>query len=291
MQWVAHGNDKSGEAVSSHFDIVIVSTPPAHLKSINFLPLNITSSYIESTTRHSSSRSLATFLDQAEKVTYSQRFAVGFSYPISAKRLMADVGWSFKYIYTDPVIRYICIQNGKEHRLDTPGLAHDHLTSASDQDSSAIVVHTTIEFATELSASGKASDTDYVRTVVIEALNRLIPGMSSPTASHVVYWNPSQAQNPLSSWGSSFAVFQRKTADTLSEAEICQGLTTDTACASRPTTATSDSLAPAVSRNEYQGFPALVFVGDYLSGSFFRNCVSSAYSAAQYISRVIAPER
>ena len=78
---------------------------------------------------------------------YCLRFAFGVTFPIAAWEAMESVGWSFKYIYTDPVIRYICIQNRKQDK------SISHL-NPSNTEHLTLLVHTSITFIDDMVHEG-----------------------------------------------------------------------------------------------------------------------------------------
>ena len=68
-------------------------------------------------------------------------------YPATAWRMIETLGieWSFKYIYSDTVIRYITIQNRKQKRDSSSSTA-----LVNPEEPLPLVVHTSITFVDDL---------------------------------------------------------------------------------------------------------------------------------------------
>ena len=171
---------------------------------------------------------------------------------------------------------------------------------------------------------GKLEDKSYVKRLILDAINRIIPGLPEPSDSRMVYWDDSQVITPLKQqqqhetpWDKTFAIFFPNKSIVTESLGSCHVSTTkptepdivvkaaegdmvgaeETMLHGRSLSSIDGTDGAAIDtgvgsmsndsneilQNCGRKQPSLVFVGDYFAGSFFRNCVMSAYDAAQKV--------
>ena len=107
-------------------------------------------------------------------VKYSSRYALGLFYDTSTICLATH--WTAKY-FDDPVIRFACWDNLKRGYPDSDGRT--------------LLIHTTVPFGLEHLEEEK----DEVQSMILESLERLIPGLPPSSHSHIIRWRYSQVHN------------------------------------------------------------------------------------------------
>ncbi|XP_041939454.1 renalase isoform X2 [Alosa sapidissima] len=110
--------------------------------------------------------------EQLEAVSYSSRYALGLFYP---PHTSIPVPWAAKYISGSPCIRFIAIDNKKRN------------TESSDCGPS-MVVHTSVPFGVEHLEEEK----ERVQPLIMDELQRLMPGLPQPASSKCQKWRYSQ---------------------------------------------------------------------------------------------------
>lgn len=143
----------------SEFDAVVLTMPAPQLLEIK--------GYVQSSLDPKLRNDLGA-------VKYSSRYALGLFYDTS---LLSDrvfrTHWTAKY-FDDPVIRFVCWDNLKRGYTDIDGRT--------------LLVHTTVPFGLEHLEEEK----DQVRSLILQSLERLIPGLPPATHSQMVRWRYSQ---------------------------------------------------------------------------------------------------
>uniref|UniRef100_A0A3P8XE99 Amine oxidase domain-containing protein n=1 Tax=Esox lucius TaxID=8010 RepID=A0A3P8XE99_ESOLU len=108
-----------------------------------------------------------------EAVSYSSRYALGLFYKAQAH---IHVPWAAKYISNNPCIRFIAIDN-KKRNLE------------SSECGPSIVVHTSVPFAMK----HLEETNQQVEAIILEELNKLLPGLPQPDSIKCQKWRYSQA--------------------------------------------------------------------------------------------------
>ncbi|XP_062331169.1 renalase isoform X1 [Osmerus eperlanus] len=107
-----------------------------------------------------------------EGVSYSSRYALGLFY---APQAHIHVPWAARYVSNSPCIRFIAIDD-KKRSAESP----DHGPS--------MVVHTSVPFGVR----HLERDKEEVEPVILEELNRLLPGLPQPISVKCQKWRYSQ---------------------------------------------------------------------------------------------------
>ncbi|XP_046889056.1 renalase isoform X3 [Hypomesus transpacificus] len=107
-----------------------------------------------------------------EGVSYSSRYALGLFY---APQAHIHVPWAARYVSNSPCIRFIAIDD-KKRSAESP----DHGPS--------MVVHTSVPFGMR----HLEQDKEEVEPVILEELNRLLPGLPQPISVKCQKWRYSQ---------------------------------------------------------------------------------------------------
>lgn len=114
---------------------------------------------------------------QLEEVSYSSRYALGLFY---APQAHIDVPWAAKYVSNNPCIRFIAIDD-KKRSTESP----DHGPS--------MVVHTSVPFGMR----HLEQDKEEVEPLILEELNKLLPGLPQPTSVKCQKWRYSQVSTAM----------------------------------------------------------------------------------------------
>ncbi|KAM4623696.1 renalase isoform 2-T2 [Polymixia lowei] len=110
--------------------------------------------------------------EQLETVSYSSRYALGLFYPPSAQ---IDVPWAVNYVANNPCICYVAIDDRKRHK-ESPGCGPS------------MVVHTSVPFGLK----HLEQDKEVVQPIILEELNKLLPGLPQPASIKCHKWRYSQ---------------------------------------------------------------------------------------------------
>ncbi|KAJ7987745.1 hypothetical protein DPEC_G00329680 [Dallia pectoralis] len=114
---------------------------------------------------------------QLEAVSYSSRYALGLFYQAGAH---IHVPWAAKYIADNPCIRFIAIDN-KKRNLEP------------SECGPSIVVHTSVPFGMK----HLEEDKDQVGPIILEELNKLLPGLPEPHSIKCQKWRYSQVTSAV----------------------------------------------------------------------------------------------
>ncbi|CAB1311898.1 unnamed protein product, partial [Coregonus sp. 'balchen'] len=109
---------------------------------------------------------------QLEAVSYTSRYALGLFYEAQAH---IDVPWAAKYISNNPCIRFIAIDD-KKRNLESPECG------------TSMVVHTSVPFGIKHLEEAK----EQVEPLILEELNKLLPGLPQPDSIKCQKWRYSQ---------------------------------------------------------------------------------------------------
>ncbi|XP_028651262.1 renalase isoform X2 [Erpetoichthys calabaricus] len=149
-------------SILEYFDAVVLTMPVPQILHLqgNFLQL----------------------IDETQKLkleagSYSSRYALGLFYKAGVQ---IDVPWAVKYITNNPCIRFISIDN-KKRNLD--------LSSAEP----AVVVHTSVSFGAEHLEKAKED----VEPLILEELEKVLPGLPKPSSTKCQKWRYSQVTQPV----------------------------------------------------------------------------------------------
>ncbi|XP_012989382.1 renalase isoform X2 [Esox lucius] len=112
-----------------------------------------------------------------EAVSYSSRYALGLFYKAQAH---IHVPWAAKYISNNPCIRFIAIDN-KKRNLE------------SSECGPSIVVHTSVPFAMK----HLEETNQQVEAIILEELNKLLPGLPQPDSIKCQKWRYSQVTSSV----------------------------------------------------------------------------------------------
>ncbi|XP_056153513.1 renalase isoform X2 [Lampris incognitus] len=107
-----------------------------------------------------------------ETVSYSSRYALGLFYPPAAH---IDVPWAVNYVANNACIRYIAIDDRKRSR-ESPDCGPS------------MVVHTSVPFGLQ----HLEQDKEAVQPLILEELNKLLPGLPQPRSVKCHKWRYSQ---------------------------------------------------------------------------------------------------
>ncbi|XP_047464367.1 renalase isoform X2 [Mugil cephalus] len=114
---------------------------------------------------------------QLDTVLYSSRFAVALFY---SPDVVFSFSWAAKYVNDSRCIRYIAVDNRKRH-ADAPGVGPS------------LVVHTSVPFGLE----HLERDKEDVQPLVLQELDRLLPGLPQPISIKFQKWRYSQVQTSV----------------------------------------------------------------------------------------------
>lgn len=119
--------------------------------------------------------------NKLEGVSYSSRYALAAWYD-SNVTLSSDVGWSAKYFYEDPCLRYIAIdpkKRGVQNQVD----------------GTVIVVHTSVPFGLK----HLENDVEEVKQMIMKSLNERVPELKGvkPVNIKCQRWRYSQVHRPF----------------------------------------------------------------------------------------------
>lgn len=109
-------------------------------------------------------------------VKYSSRYALGLFFDSTTVLSSPGVfksSWTAKY-FDDPVVRFVCWDSIKRGCTDSQGRT--------------LLIHTTVPFGLEHLEDEKED----VQSLIIQTLDKLIPGLPPPTHSHMIRWRYSQ---------------------------------------------------------------------------------------------------
>nr|XP_046224616.1 renalase isoform X1 [Oncorhynchus gorbuscha] len=114
---------------------------------------------------------------QLEAVSYSSRYALGLFYKAQDH---IDVPWAAKYISNNPCIRFIAIDD-KKRNLESPECG------------TSMVVHTSVPFGIKHLEESK----EQVEPLILEELNKLLPGLPQPDSIKCQKWRYSQVRRSV----------------------------------------------------------------------------------------------
>ena len=114
-------------------------------------------------------------LSNLSSVTYSSRYALGLFFEECPRQL-----WSAKY-FDDPVVRFACWDTSKRDSSSS---------SSSSKNRSTLLLHTGVPFGIR----HLEADKEEVKQLIVERAAELIPGLPTPTHSHILRWRYSQVQ-------------------------------------------------------------------------------------------------
>ncbi|XP_078269282.1 renalase isoform X2 [Rhinoraja longicauda] len=107
-----------------------------------------------------------------EAVRFSSRFALALFYEAGTR---IEVPWAAKYIVDNPCVRFISIDSKKR-------------SSESPEVGPSLVVHTTVQFGAE----NVDKDKDDVEPLILDQLQKVLPGLPTPTSVKCHKWRFSQ---------------------------------------------------------------------------------------------------
>jgi renalase len=182
--FVASGKNKE-ENVEEMFDTIILTVPTPQLLELKGEIIDIFGS---------------TFKEQLQAVQYSSRYAVALYYPFLSWSALASIKWAGKYVFDSEIIRYISIENSVHKPVVTStiytdgGLEVEYSSESYDDKSGpSILIHTSVPFGIQ----HKDTDEDVVFSMVLSNLNKILPGLGTPSSHHIVNWKESQINKGL----------------------------------------------------------------------------------------------
>ncbi|KAM6951436.1 renalase isoform 2-T2 [Aplochiton taeniatus] len=112
-----------------------------------------------------------------EEVSYSSRYALGLFFSPSAH---IDVPWAATYLSNSPCIRFIAVDDRKR-------------SAESPDCGSSMVVHTSVPFGIR----HLEKDKEEVQPIILEELNKLLPGLPEPISIKCQKWRYSQVSTSV----------------------------------------------------------------------------------------------
>jgi renalase len=217
-KWTACAT-RDSQTINDAFDAVVLAIPPTRFSSI-------AGNWREAVSDES-------FFPAANTARFSARFALAAYFPPSAAAAVSHIPWGSKYVFDDDVIRYISIENRKCE------VADGHVS---------VLVHTSVPFGVQ---NIDASE-DTMKTLLLEKLDSLLPGMGPCAKAYLVNWRESQISK-----------------------NICYS--DQAACFTA-----SEALLAGPGNGAKKG-PPLCFTGDYFTESNFEGCIASGKRAASLL--------